>query len=326
MTTPPIPSIPRSLSRRGAFVRLITHDVRNGLNAIDLQSLLHRRDRGGRRGAAGTGKLREMVSHVTRGHAGAFLPLRRGAAHAAGLPGARNSSRALQETRRARKFESAGQANRMGNRAGRGGDRPRFQSADRGPAWRSDATRSISARARSRSTSRARAEDGAVVFEVRQPLGAGGRSRCSWGARAAASPAAAAVTGSGFFTCGASSMRWADVECSATSKAAGEIEVRLGFPVTAARANRPACMNKIWSSTTSGPILLTLEALLKRHGYAVQVARHGRRRHCRHREVARRISCCRTLGCRMRTAWRRWRRSSRSPGRGRSSSSPRRIR
>ena len=48
------------------FVRQVTHDVRNGLNAIDLQSAFIAEIAGEGEVAEEMGKLRRMVSHVTR--------------------------------------------------------------------------------------------------------------------------------------------------------------------------------------------------------------------------------------------------------------------
>ena len=47
------------------FVKQVTHDVRNGLNAIDLQSAYIAEIAGEGELAEELGKLRKMVSHVT---------------------------------------------------------------------------------------------------------------------------------------------------------------------------------------------------------------------------------------------------------------------
>ena len=57
---PPVP-----LSRLVNFVRLVTHDVRNGLNAIDLQSAYIAEIAGEGEVGEEMGKLRRMVTHVT---------------------------------------------------------------------------------------------------------------------------------------------------------------------------------------------------------------------------------------------------------------------
>jgi signal transduction histidine kinase len=53
------------LPRMVAFVRQVTHDVRNGLNAIDLQAAFAAELAGQGEVAAELGKLRHMVTHVT---------------------------------------------------------------------------------------------------------------------------------------------------------------------------------------------------------------------------------------------------------------------
>jgi signal transduction histidine kinase len=61
------------------FVRQITHDVRNGLNAIDLQSAYIAEIAGETEVSVELGKLRKMVAHVTRGMqelSGRFAELR----------------------------------------------------------------------------------------------------------------------------------------------------------------------------------------------------------------------------------------------------------
>jgi len=58
------PSVP--LPRIVNFVRLVTHDVRNGLNAIDLQAAFVAEIAGNGEVAEEMGKLRRMVNHVTR--------------------------------------------------------------------------------------------------------------------------------------------------------------------------------------------------------------------------------------------------------------------
>jgi signal transduction histidine kinase len=58
------PGIP--LPRLVNFVRLVTHDVRNGLNAIDLQAAFVAEIAGDGEVADELGKLRRMVSHVTQ--------------------------------------------------------------------------------------------------------------------------------------------------------------------------------------------------------------------------------------------------------------------
>src|SRR5271156_1026131 len=57
---PPIP-LPRVVN----FVRQIAHDVRNGLNAIDLQAAFIAEIAGEGEVGEELGKLRRMVSHVT---------------------------------------------------------------------------------------------------------------------------------------------------------------------------------------------------------------------------------------------------------------------
>ena len=57
------PGVP--LPRLVNFVKQVTHDVRNGLNAIDLQSAYIAEIAGGGEVAVELGKLRKMVSHVT---------------------------------------------------------------------------------------------------------------------------------------------------------------------------------------------------------------------------------------------------------------------
>lgn len=58
------PGVP--LPRLVNFVRQVTHDVRNGLNAIDLQSAFIAEIAGEGEVGEELGKLRRMVSHVTR--------------------------------------------------------------------------------------------------------------------------------------------------------------------------------------------------------------------------------------------------------------------
>jgi signal transduction histidine kinase len=58
---PPVP-LPRLVS----FVRLVTHDVRNGLNAIDLQAAFIAEIAGEGEVAEEMGKLRKMVTRVTQ--------------------------------------------------------------------------------------------------------------------------------------------------------------------------------------------------------------------------------------------------------------------
>lgn len=62
--TPAIP--PLAFDRVAAFIRLITHDVRNGLNAIDLQSAYLSEIAGEPEVREELGKLREIVGNVTR--------------------------------------------------------------------------------------------------------------------------------------------------------------------------------------------------------------------------------------------------------------------
>jgi signal transduction histidine kinase len=57
------PDIP--MPRLVNFVRLVTHDVRNGLNAIDLQAAYTQEIAGGGELGEEIGKLRRMVCHVT---------------------------------------------------------------------------------------------------------------------------------------------------------------------------------------------------------------------------------------------------------------------
>jgi signal transduction histidine kinase len=61
---PEAPAIP--LPRVVTFVRQITHDVRNGLNAIDLQAAFIAEIAGGGEVGEELGKLRRMVTHVTK--------------------------------------------------------------------------------------------------------------------------------------------------------------------------------------------------------------------------------------------------------------------
>ena len=65
MVPPADPIPPVAFDRVAAFVRLITHDVRNGLNAIDLQSSFLSEIAEDQEVRQELGKLREMVSHVT---------------------------------------------------------------------------------------------------------------------------------------------------------------------------------------------------------------------------------------------------------------------
>jgi signal transduction histidine kinase len=60
------PAVLVPLPRVVNFVRQVTHDVRNGLNAIDLQAAFLAEIAGGGEVGEELGKLRKMVNHVTR--------------------------------------------------------------------------------------------------------------------------------------------------------------------------------------------------------------------------------------------------------------------
>jgi len=65
-TTPFENAAPIPLPRLVGFVRQVTHDVRNGLNAIDLQAAFAAEIAGEGEVAEELGKRRRMVTHVTR--------------------------------------------------------------------------------------------------------------------------------------------------------------------------------------------------------------------------------------------------------------------
>src|SRR5271166_5005859 len=62
----PDPATAIPLPRIVNFVRQVTHDVRNGLNAIDLQAAFLSEIAGGGEVGDELAKLRRMISHVTR--------------------------------------------------------------------------------------------------------------------------------------------------------------------------------------------------------------------------------------------------------------------
>jgi signal transduction histidine kinase len=66
LLSPAEPGVVVPLPRVINFVRQITHDVRNGLNAIDLQAAFLAEIAGGGEVGEELGKLRGMVNHVTK--------------------------------------------------------------------------------------------------------------------------------------------------------------------------------------------------------------------------------------------------------------------
>jgi len=67
LSTPFENAAPIAVPRLVHFVRQVTHDVRNGLNAIDLQAAFIAEIAGEGEVAEELGKLRRMVTHVTHG-------------------------------------------------------------------------------------------------------------------------------------------------------------------------------------------------------------------------------------------------------------------